>query len=640
MPLDYKIFKPIADNQEISKNQNYLDFNPHLLFLIDRVDEGDKELTHSILKMVGELSAQRLAPKAEANDREGCRLQWRVGEFRLSPEEFFLFQELIELKIPSDKISEGVVDQAVQAHAADNDLPIFSEVLLPEGAQEQLRLLREQDLFGVSLPEEYGGTSLSQMVGGAVLLMIAQADASLFLRVMLTEGVGDLLDNFADVSLKEKYIPLLCSGDPENNYVGAMVITEPSAGSDFRGMVVKAIKKGDKYLIGGRKIFITNPDADVSIVLSRIDGAPLDSLKGLTLFLVPKYLADENGKKIRNRIIIENLENKLGIHASPTGTMLFKGSEAFRIGEEGEGLEQMLTLMNRSRLGIGIQGLGVAERAFLESATYCMERKQFGKILAELPLMQEILVDMRIEIEAATSLIFRAYHFMDKYFGLREKALLGELSDSEKIAMEKYYKLLRILTPLAKYRCSKLSVSIADRAVSNLGGYGYISEYKVERLIRDAKITTIYEGTNNMMALDVQRSIANEGTLDEIMADIDSTLEEIADQQLIPYKNRILESVEYFKDRAEKVSCSEDRSISSQVEAEKFAEILITVFEASLMLEEGQYLIEKENDWRKAVMAMKYIDDNFLPLEQKLTLKLLSRKYFDSIFYGKTLSVL
>jgi alkylation response protein AidB-like acyl-CoA dehydrogenase len=547
---------------------------------------------------------------------------------------------LIELKNPGDASSEGVVGQAVRAYTADNDLPIFSDVLLPEGAKEQLRLLREQDLFGVSLPEKYGGAALSQMVNGASLLMIAQADASLFLRVMLTEGVADLLDNFANAPLKDQYIPLLCSGDPENNYVGAMVITESGAGSDFRGMLVKAVKNADKYLIGGRKIFITNPDADVSIVLSRIDGAPLDSLKGLTLFLVPKYLADESGKKIRNRILIENLENKLGIHASPTGTMLFKGAEAFRIGKEGEGLEQMLTLMNRSRLAIGIQGLGIAERAFLESATYCMERKQFGKTLAELPLMQEILVDMRVEIEAATSLIFRAYHFMDKYFGLREKSLLGELSDSEKIAMNKNYKFLRILTPLAKCRCSKLSISIADRAVSNFGGYGYINEYKVERLIRDAKITTIYEGTNNMMVLDVQRSITNEGTLDEILADIGSTLEEINDQQLIPYKNRILKSVEYLKNRVEKISRSEDQSIASQVEAGKFAEILTTVFEAALMLEEGQYLIAKENDWRKAVMAMKYIDDKFLPLEQKLTGKLLSRKYFDSIFYREKLSCL
>ncbi len=136
MPLDYRIFKPVADNQAISKSQNYLDFNPHLHFLIDRVDEGDKELTHSILKMVGELSAQQLAPMAEANDQEGCRLQWRVGEFRLSPEQFILFQELIELKNPGDASSEGVVGQAVRAYTADNDLPIFSDVLLPEGAKD------------------------------------------------------------------------------------------------------------------------------------------------------------------------------------------------------------------------------------------------------------------------------------------------------------------------------------------------------------------------------------------------------------------------------------------------------------------------------------------------------------------------
>ena len=344
-------------------------------------------------------------------------------------------------------------------------------------------------------------------------------------------------------------------------------------------------------------------------------------------------MKDDQGQQTRNPILIENLEEKLGIHSSPTGTLLFKGAEAYLIGNEGDGLKQMLYLMNKSRLGIGTQGLGIAEQAFLESAVFCTQRKQFGKTLAELPLMQEILATMRIENEAVTSLIFKAYHYIDQYRGLRRKNQTGEMTPADREALEKYQKLIRILTPLAKYRGSEWSVAASDMAVSNLGGYGYIVDFPVERLMRDAKITTIYEGTNNMMVLDIQRSIAKESTLEVLIEDIESHLQAVTNSSLIPFKDLVLQGVESIHDAREKILKSEEPDTAQQVEARRFAELLIRVYEAGLMLEEAQYLIDQENDWRKAVMAMKYITDQLSPSTPSITGQMLSVKYFDSIFY-------
>ena len=633
MALDYSVFKSTDQKSERPKSQNFFKYNPHLKFLIQRYDGNDPELTLDILNMIGELSAQHLAPQAAENDRTGCRLQWQVGSHKLSQSEFHRFHELKGNEAGESPHPGDAVGQALNDFRSDPQLPVFSEVLLPEGAQEQIQSLREQSLIGLPLPDTYGGGGLSQMMAGAALLFYAQADASLFLRVMLTEGVADLIDTFGDDDLKKKYIPLLCSDDPGNHYIGAMVITEPEAGSDLKGITVKAVKKGNQYLLGGRKIFITNPDADVCVVLARVEGAPLQTLEGLTLFLVPKYLKDDQGQQTRNPILIENLEEKLGIHSSPTGTLLFKGAEAYLIGNEGDGLKQMLYLMNKSRLGIGTQGLGIAEQAFLESAVFCTQRKQFGKTLAELPLMQEILATMRIENEAVTSLIFKAYHYMDQYRGLRRKNQTGEMTPADREALEKYQKLIRILTPLAKYRGSEWSVAASDMAVSNLGGYGYIVDFPVERLMRDAKITTIYEGTNNMMVLDIQRSIAKESTLEVLIEDIESHLQAVTNGSLIPFKDLVFQGVESIHSARENILKSEDPDTAQQIEARRFAELLIRVYEAGLMLEEAQYLIDQENDWRKAVMAMKYITDKLPHSTPTLSRQVLSVKYFDSIFY-------
>jgi len=339
MALDYSVFKSTDQKSERPKSQNFFKYNPHLKFLIQRYDGNDPELTLDILNMIGELSAQHLAPQAAENDRTGCRLQWQVGSHKLSQSEFHRFHELKGNEPRESPHPGDVVGQALNDFRSDPQLPVFSEVLLPEGAQEQVQSLREQSLIGLPLPDTYGGGGLSQMMAGAALLFYAQADASLFLRVMLTEGVADLIDTFGNDDLKKNYIPLLCSDDPGNHYIGAMVITEPEAGSDLKGITVKAVKKGNQYLLGGRKIFITNPDADVCVVLARVEGAPPQTLEGLTLFLVPKYLKDDQGQQTRNPILIENLEEKLGIHSSPTGTLLFKGAEAYLIGNEGDGLK-------------------------------------------------------------------------------------------------------------------------------------------------------------------------------------------------------------------------------------------------------------------------------------------------------------
>lgn len=571
---------------------NYWENNHHLRFLMQRFfmhpQSGNEEFDtiDEILKTAGKLG-QEFAQKWHDNEETGSKLEYVVDSSNTS----------------------------------------FTRVILPTGTNEAIRKLRELGMIGITLPEKYGGLDLPAIVDGALALIMFEADPAMYLIPGITGRVAETLFHFASEELKQKYIPNLCSSNPDDAYTGAMLLTEPQAGSDLASITTSAKKVEDNYIINGRKIFITNPDADVLVMLARGENAPRYGTKGLSLFLVPKFLDDGT----RNGVRIARLENKMGMSSSPTGEVLLENSVGYLVGEEANGFQHMLYLMNRSRPGIGTQGLAIAERGFLMSVAYCAERMQFRQPLDRFPLMQENLVHMRIEIEAATSLIFRTYSYMSRYPTLNSELRKGGTSPEDQARNEQYYKLARILIPLSKYRGSELAVSIADRTVSNFGGYGYIAETGVERLIRAAKITTIYEGTNDIQALDVLRGIAKEGTLASMSEDVNANLSLIREDSLKPYAEKVKAAMRSVDDITRRFTESESPVIAAQVEARKVVEFLITVYEASLMLEEAQHLIDTRQDWRKAVMTMKYIDDKMSPFGENITGKMTAVRYFSNI---------
>ena len=575
---------------------NYWDSNLHLRFLINRSFEKYPDQLRTIddiLRMAGELAGKEFAPRAHDNEKERSRLEWDLSTS-----------------------------------------PKISRVVLPDGANETLRRLREQGLIGITLPNELGGAGLPQMVDGALAYMMFQADTAVYTIPGLTAGVAETIFRFGSEDLKKEFIPKLISTKPEEAYSGAMVLTESQAGSDVGAIKTIAKKVNNHYSVHGEKIFISNPDADVFIVLARTEGAK-QGTNGLSLFLVPKHLKD--GK--RNNVYVTRLEEKMGINSSPTGATTFEGAEAYLVGQEEKGFAHMLYLMNRSRLGVGTQGLGIAERALLQSESYCAERVQFGQALENHPLMQEHLVNMRIQIEAATSFVFKAYEMIDKFFALKGKAE-EDLIGADKAEFERYQRLVRIMTPLAKYRGSELSVFIAARAIDNFGGHGYIKENGIEQRLREAVITRIYEGTNDIQALEVLKSHVRDQTIDALLEDAGINLGKVTDERLKPYSDIVGAAIQSAYTGMGKIIGSQNPFVAGQVEARKIAEFLITIYEASLMLEEAQYVINTKQDWRKAVMAMKYIDDKMMPIGEIINGNMTATRYFENIVKHKPLGSL
>ncbi|MEX0343290.1 MAG: acyl-CoA dehydrogenase [Rhizobiaceae bacterium] len=408
---------------------------------------------------------------------------------------------------------------------------VGGQVVTPEGSQEAYNLLTEGGWIGLTAPEEFGGMNMPETLGAAVTELWHGANVGFSLNVTLTYGAAAALMEHASEEISTTYVPKLLEG----KWTGTMNLTEPQAGSDLGALRCKAEKQSDgTYLISGQKIFISYGDHDlaeniVHLVLARTPDAPAGS-RGISLFVVPKFIPDENGNPgQRNQVTCVSLEHKLGLHASPTAVLSFGdegGATGWIIGEENRGLAYMFVMMNRARFEVGIQGIGVAERAYQRALAYAGDRiqgrpfdRESGVPIIGHPDVRRMLLMMKSQTEAARALALYAGKCMD-----------GAHHHPDKDTRIHYDRSSQFLTPIVKGWSTELATEIASIGIQVHGGLGFIEETGAAQYLRDARILSIYEGTTGIQANDLvfRKLLADEGATAETLLNMIET--DIAEQ--------------------------------------------------------------------------------------------------------------
>jgi len=407
--------------------------------------------------------------------------------------------------------------------------------------------LREAGLVSMTVGEQYGGFGLPALLNGIFLEMISRADTSLMMVVGLQTGAASDIERYASDEVKAAFLPRFTSGEVQ----GCMDLTEPQAGSDLGGIVTRATDLPDgRVQVDGQKIYISNGGAEVHLVLARDDDkfeGSRGTTQGLSLVLVPRHLEDGS----LNGVKVSRLETKMGIHGSATCEVVFEGSIGHRLGTAGEGFRAMLDLMNSARLGVASQALGLSEAALHDAVTYAHERKQFGKAIAEQPMVMAMLANMVVGNEAVRALLYRTYRLLDLNLA-RESALAsGNLSEEEAAAtradLDRDTARVRLLTPLCKYFATETCDNITRDAMQVFGGIGFTMDADVAKLHADSLIMTVYEGTSEIQASFALREMGK-GGLAVVFKEIRSELAAMADD---PLRAGLAKRVEGMAERVE-----------------------------------------------------------------------------------------
>jgi hypothetical protein len=412
----------------------------------------------------------------------------------------------------------------------------------PPHIQKAYDTLAQAGLVSFGVETAYGGYGLPAWVANVILQMIARADAGLMTIVGLQAGVAEDIERFASDELKQRYLPGFASGE----LMGAMDLTEPQAGSDLGGIRTRAIETDGDIRLDGEKIFITNGGAAVHLVLARDADtyeASAGTTNGLSLYLCPRTLPDGSA----NAVEITRLEEKLGIHGSPTAAVAFRGARAFRIGKKGQGFRAMLALMNDARLGVAAQGVGIAEAALDAAVRYARERRQFGGPVADQPLMKNLLARMVTALEGSRALLYRTCALVDRNRSIEAALARGGLSEAERAEWqairERNEVRIRLLTPLAKYLATESADDITRSAIQVHGGIGFMAESVPGKLHADAIITTIYEGTSEIQVSFALKEVGK-GALSVIFDDVARDLASLTRPELAPYADRVRRGIE------------------------------------------------------------------------------------------------
>ena len=387
---------------------------------------------------------------------------------------------------------------------------------------ENLDATRKAGLHGVSMPRRYGGLNLPNAVFSMLSEVIAAADAG-FQNIWSLQSCIDTLYEFGSEEQRKKYIPRVCAGETMS-----MDLTEPDAGSDLQRVMLKATydEKEDCWRLNGVKRFITNGDSDIHLVLARSEEGTKDG-RGLSMFIYDKRQGGVN---------VRHIEHKLGIHGSPTCELTYKNAKAELCGSTRMGLiKYVMALMNGARLGIAAQSVGVEQEAYNEGLKYAKERQQFGQKIIEFPAVYDMLARMKAKLDAGRSLLYQTACYVDVYKALEDIQRDRKLEVEERQELKKFQRLADAFTPLAKGMNSEYANQNAYDAISIHGGSGFIMEYKSQRLFRDARIFSIYEGTTQLQVVAAIRYITN-GTYLGIMKEM---LEQEVSDEMKPLKKRI-----------------------------------------------------------------------------------------------------
>jgi alkylation response protein AidB-like acyl-CoA dehydrogenase len=430
------------------------------------------------------------------------------------------------------------------------------EVTTPDGFRAAYQRYVEAGWGGVPFPADYGGGGFPWLVGMVLQEILTAANLSFSMCPLLTQGAIDMLLHHGSEEQRERYLPKMVTGE----WTGTMNLTEPQAGSDVGALTTKAVPAGDgsdgsdgsdAWLLTGQKIFISFGEHDmadniVHLVLARVPDAP-PGTKGISCFIVPKFLVNEDGSLgERNRVECVSIEDKMGIKASPTCVMAYDGATGYLIGEANQGMRYMFTMMNNARLSVGLQGLGLGERAYQRALEYANERRQ-GRapgapageqsLIVDLPDVRRMLLTMRAYNEALRCLVYLNAECLDLAAHHPDEAVRQQRTE-----------LADLLTPITKGWGTDLGVDVTSLAIQVFGGMGYIEETGVAQYYRDARIAPVYEGTNGIQAMDlVGRKLPMRagGAITDYIAGIAAAAEEIkgAGESLGPIGDRLAESV-------------------------------------------------------------------------------------------------
>ena len=408
---------------------------------------------------------------------------------------------------------------------------------------ENLDATRKAGLWGLSMPRRYGGLNLPNAIFSMASEIIAAADAG-FQNIWSLQSCIDTLYEFGSEEQRQKYIPRICAGETMS-----MDLTEPDAGSDLQRVMLKATQDEDgTWRLNGVKRFITNGDSDIHLVLARSEEGTKDG-RGLSMFIYDKR---DGGVTVRH------IEHKLGIHGSPTCELVYKNAKAELCGNTRLGLiKYVMALMNGARLGIAAQSVGVEQEAYNEGLAYAKERAQFGEKIINFPAVYDMLSRMKAKLDAGRSLLYCCARYVDIYKALEDIARDTKLTPEERQEMKKYTRLADAFTPLAKGMNSEYANQNAYDAISIHGGSGFIMEYKCQRLFRDARIFSIYEGTTQLQVVAAIRYITN-GTYLSIIKEM---LESEVSDDLKALKERVAKLVVLYEEAINKVKEANDQAV-------------------------------------------------------------------------------
>jgi 3-(methylthio)propanoyl-CoA dehydrogenase len=424
-------------------------------------EEVTAELVDQILEESAKFSGEVLAPLNKSGDEEGSK--WAAGEVRT-----------------------------------------------PKGFKEAYKQFVDAGWNALQFPSEFGGQGLPKLVATPVMEMWKSANLSFSLCPLLTTGAVEALLLRGSDPLKKAYLPKMVAGQ----WTGTMNLTEPQAGTDLALLRTKAVKEGNQYRISGQKIFITYGEHDmteniVHLVLARTPDAP-EGVRGISLFVVPKFLPKADGKPgVRNAVQCASIEHKLGIHASPTAVMVYDNAIGHLVGEENRGLEYMFIMMNAARFAVGLEGLSISERAYQQALAYAKERVQSRDLAGDAkavpiirhPDVRRMLMSMKAQTEAMRALAYVVAGALDRSHRHPEK--------EERMRSQAF---VDLMIPVIKGWSTETGIEIASTGIQVHGGVGFIEETGAAQHLRDARITTIYEGTTGIQANDlVGRKIAREG---------------------------------------------------------------------------------------------------------------------------------
>lgn len=541
---------------EQAVGHDWYHLDPNLSFLLDLhlPDPSERAFAEDHVSRFGALVGQVIAPRAEETDKHGPTLR-RYDRWGYDVGEIVHHPTWTESK--ADLVRNGFVSL-----------------------------------------ETYAGRPAPAVVTASLSYLVSQAETAILCGLGMTAGAADVVERHAPATVRDDLVGRLRSLDPAQAFEGGMFLTERQGGSDVGANTMRALQDGEEWRLFGDKHFCSNIDADIFIILARPDGAPTGS-RGLGTFIVPRHLPDGTP----NGFSIKRLKPKLGTVGVPTGEVTLDGARAWPAGggassegthetdaaRDGRGLNRMMEMVNGSRFGVALMGLGIHRRSFVEAAIYAARRHQFGSRIDTFPLVRETLVDLLVDLEAGMAATYEC------------ASATRHAPDSEAGRLVR-----RILVPLVKLRCTRVALGAASAALEVLGGNGYMEDWPMARQLRDAQCHTIWEGTENILCIDVRRAMRGERAHVALFARIERALAAAAGRRVLASSvDTLAASLADARTAAAYLQDADDDM--ALLHARRMAELLADTSEGALLVEQAAWALDRDGDARKAAVARRFV---------------------------------